>query len=216
MKETILTTYIIGIIIVIALMGSAMASSSSSVTVNFTVGYVNNSINTSFNSTVSNLVVKNKSIDSIAWSWKNPSEQSFSHNLIFLNGVLVASNANEIITLNNLHSNTLYTISVVCIDNLSNRGPSTRNSVKTLSVENNNKHWTHYKNTNVDINPFLSTSNKRIINRNATIELNGFSFSKTNAHKTNLLTILILLLFILILLVAITVIVNRKKISRKA
>jgi len=122
-----------GIFLFVILFSLVGASSSSSNTVYFTVGAVPQ--NHSFSSSVSGLFVKNRSANSITWAWKNPDDEAFSHNLVFLNNELVANNTNEILVMTNLRANTLYTISIVSIDNLSDRGPSVSNSIKTLSTK---------------------------------------------------------------------------------
>ncbi|QZN76204.1 S8 family serine peptidase [Paenibacillus sp. DR312] len=65
---------------------------------------------------VTNLAIADKSENSISLTWKNPQDVDFATNNIFANNVKVGTTNGEVFTLENLQSNTSYTIAVKSVD----------------------------------------------------------------------------------------------------
>ncbi|WP_339298072.1 S8 family serine peptidase [Paenibacillus sp. FSL R5-0623] len=65
---------------------------------------------------VTNLAVADKSENSISLSWSNPQDADFATNNIYANDVKVGTTNGEVFTLENLQSNTSYTIAVKSLD----------------------------------------------------------------------------------------------------
>ncbi|MGP3783659.1 S8 family serine peptidase [Paenibacillus sp. 1A_MP2] len=65
---------------------------------------------------VMNLAISDKTENSISLSWKNPQDADFVTNNIFANNVKVGTTNGEVFTLENLQSNTSYTIAVKSLD----------------------------------------------------------------------------------------------------
>ncbi|WP_339179303.1 S8 family serine peptidase [Paenibacillus sp. FSL R5-0701] len=65
---------------------------------------------------VTNLAISDKTENSISLTWKNPQDVDFATNNIFANNVKVGTTNGEVFTLENLQSNTSYTIAVKSVD----------------------------------------------------------------------------------------------------
>ncbi|WP_405157914.1 S8 family serine peptidase [Paenibacillus sp. FSL H8-0283] len=65
---------------------------------------------------VTNLAIADKTENSISLTWKNPQDVDFATNNIFANDVKVGTTNGEVFTLENLQSNTSYTIAVKSVD----------------------------------------------------------------------------------------------------
>lgn len=134
-KELIL---ILGIFL-FGFMINVNAAASSFTWVNFSV-IVNGGENESaFNAQVNNFDVANKSYYWIYLTWDNPSDANFSHNLIFLDRILVGNTTEEYFNVTDLEEGTTYDISILPVSYAGEYGIRSSVSSKTLGSSNDSE-----------------------------------------------------------------------------
>ena len=201
---------IVGIFLVATvLLNFSGAYSESSTWVNFTIVPANYSY---FNESVENLVVEDKSFNRIIWSWDNPSGENFSHNLVFLNRILVANSSDEFWEGQDLEEDTLYEISIVSVDIFSNQGPRVSDSERTN--ERSKKKSKKRSSPTIFDDPILDyfiEERNSVQSENVIIYLNEFSSKRDDSVNYFNLFLVIMGSVICVLILSISVLIINKK-----
>lgn len=207
--------FVLGVFLV-GFMTCVGASSSSTAWVNFTVHPNNGSDEDAFNGVVDGLEIEDRGYDWIYVVWENSEDERFSHNLVFVDRVLVGNTPGEFFNVTGLSEGVRYEISVIAISDEGDEGVRSAIFGRTLGDtddddddDKDNKKKGKKTGMGSDVIPNFFVGEDGFASNNVTIALGSFSASEDRLNWVVLFW-LGLGFFIFLLLVLIFVLLIRR------
>lgn len=195
-------------------MSFVYAVSSSTTEVTFTILPNNESNASAFNGHIDSLQVGDKGFYWIYFTWNNTNDTEFSHNLIFLDNIMIGETSGEFFNVTGLNEDTQYEISIIPVSNSDELGLWRTIFERTLLLNNESEDESEDESESSSGNSNRDDDKTRVrnilksvpresvsVSGNSVLVLSGSSVGEGDESIILVLVVLVLLIFMTLILI---------------